>query len=421
MHLLEKIRGRGKEYSLVSRGRVVRIVAKIKNRSESRSFANLILTNPGICSLFSLQWTQISLLEEASLPGLFSIALEGDDPQTVLGREAKKGAEHGTFAIEKILEGAKPRLTTQLESFVKKLESSGVKIEALDQETFVFHFLRALGLLSAGSPLRAMISLLKPYEDHIADDLSEVALSFLNATKSGFLTYAVARRATVMKACGLDEETYERCIAALVEDGYARPLLSIAWCERHKELPTSTYLVGQRALPRMKCDVCNHGLSHGCLYVLSSAAMTVARQYEGVMPYLIGLNLEQREVAWNAEIFIQGQNEDVEKDILYQLPDGNLVVVECKAFATDVPARTIKSNLASSFDQLSKQVASLQRVGAKVKHSVLATNYTLDASFEQHVKSLLEKPSNAPLRKTQFKVVGPGGIGLLPGFKTEKT
>jgi hypothetical protein len=148
--------------------------------------------------------------------------------------------------------------------------------------------------------------------------------------------------------------------------------------------------------------------------------MTIARQYEGIFPYLIALRLEEHEIPWAAEVYLEGQGDDTEMDILYMLPGKALAVVECKTFATDVPARTIKSNITNSVGQLAKQVKTLQSRGVKVAHSVLATNYRVESDLKDFAESVVRKDRNSPLRSTDFQLVGLDDIALIPGLKARK-
>ena len=419
-HLLESIEDKkGRSRVLHSRGRILKTVEKINAHPESRSFVNLLESDSGVRRLFSLHWTQISLLEEMSLPIFFSLSGSDEDTHRAVEREAKKGEELGEFTVERILKDAEPRLEEHLAKIQRDLRKAGKIYGFVDEGVFVYHLLRSLGLLSRGSPLRGIAKLLKRYEDHIADEGLEVLSALLAAGKSRTLAFGVGRRARLMASTQMDGVEYERCLVALLDGGFLRPLLSLVWCEGHKELPTSAYVAGHRCLPILTCDVCGKPLSHGTFYFLSSGAMTLARQYDGIIPYLIALALEERGIPWNSEVFLRGEPAEVEKDLVYMIPGRGLVLVECKTFATDVPPRTMKSNIQKSLKQISAQVERLKAKGIEPFLAALALNYVLTDELREFVTSQLLEGKFEPLPPDRFLLVGFGELHALPGLRGE--
>jgi hypothetical protein len=145
--------------------------------------------------------------------------------------------------------------------------------------------------------------------------------------------------------------------------------------------------------------------------------MSVARQYDGFLPYVLACILEEREIAWNAEVYLEGESNDLEKDLVYQKPGGGVVIVECKTFATDTPERAVKGNLSDSMRQLSRQIESLQLRGIRVSDSVLAVNYAKDSEISEFVKNKLQESDYRQLKDTPFHLLHPSELDALPGLK----
>ncbi len=418
LNLLESIAGKKKQYRLVSKGNVQAVLEKIKNVRRCHSFAKLLSSDEEMLRLFSLHWSQVTALEEVSVPVLFSLQIASEDAETVVSREAKKEEEKTSFTVEKVLSDARPQIDRFVKKMVGKLQSSGAKPDTLDESQVIAVLLKSMGLFSMGSPLSAMVNMLKPFEDFVADDALDVVVSVLGASKSQVLEFGLSRRERVLKGTELDDDTYESLLARLVEDEYAKPLLTILWCEGHRRNPTSFYVAGHRDIPIVRCDTCNRDLNYGTFLYLAPPAMTLTRHYEGTLLYLIAWILEQAGNKWNSQVYLEGEGEDTEKDIVYASESRDeIVVVECKTFATDVPDRTVATNLRKSLKQLAMKVNSLQKKDVKVSSAVLATNYVVKSGMRKKTQEILKQKTYSSLRKTKLVLIDPSNLNELPGVQ----
>ncbi len=420
LHLLETISAGDKQYGLVHRGNTANVVSKVSNSPESRSFAKLIQEDALLQRLFSPQWTQVSLLNELSLPVYFS-KTPGRPPPAAVIREAQKGSELGSFTMERIMKAARPKIEEWAQRVAEKLEAQGTPPGTIDQQAMLLAVLQAMGLFTAGAPTTAWLRLLAPFEDYFADDLMDLGVSLLSATKIVALSLGLTRREGLLKSTGMDEKSYEAALLRLLEDGYAKPLLSLFWCEHHQDIPTSFYVVGHRRPPTAKCDVCGRVLRHGTFLFLTSAAMALARQRQGPLLYLLSWNLEQRGIPWGAQVYVQGIAEANEVDLVYRVnAEQGYVVGECKSYATDVPERTVETNLRKQIGQLSDKVTALNKAGIPLSKAILVTNYFVTKQRKAFVKSMVRAGAIWPCKKVDVVLIGPNNFPDLPGLERKE-
>lgn len=411
LHLLTQLRGKKRTYRLHSKGRLAGIVHKIKTSAKSRAFASLLESSASSQGIFLNHWKQVSVLADFSLP-LFFASQQNEPPLGAFGRSGVEGEAELNLTVERILEQAKPRLEETLKRFVARLKAQGVDLEQASEGVVMKALFDLFGGLSGGSPTKAFITLLRPYEDFFADEIPDVASLILDSIKAGILSSGFSRRQTVLQSSGLGLTDYEAEIAKLAASGYLLPALSVMWCNEHGQYPRSFVITGHKSLPTgSKCDLCRRPLRSGTFYVPCSPAMTVARQYQGPMLPLMAWDLERNEIPWNAEVFLEGEN-DTEKDLVFRWTKSQKVsIVEVKSYYRDTNDRVRIDNLSGLVRQMEQHVASYESRGIRVEQALLATNYPTTGALEKHVETFIAETKGLELlRNISVRLIGPGSL-----------
>ena len=414
LNLLNALKGRSREYPLVPHGNLRRAIAKAKTAPESKTFSSFLGSNVDAQSLLFLHWSHTTLFDEISIPIYFSTPPGVSSGETV-AREAKKGAEIGTFTIERILHDSKPQIEDYFRRMIERIESAGVSPEMMSQTELLAAMLQAMGLITTGSPLSAMLKLVQPLEDYFADDVPELALTILGMTKSPLLEYGQSRRAIAIRASGLDESRYEAVVSQLVGEGYLKPSLTLFWCEGHPSVPTSYYLAGHRRVPKVRCDVCNKIMRYETFLLLSPPAMTFVRHKKGAVLHLLAWELEIAGIPWNGEAYADGLPNAGELDLVYDPPGKQgVVLVECKSHVTDTPERTIQSNLKKAATQLAKKADVLAGAGIPLAAVSVASNYPVTSARDKVLKSTFDSKARNCASSLDVILLGPGTLSRIP-------
>ena len=411
LHLLRSLRGRSKDYLLAAKSNIPYSVAKIRSNLKSRKFAELLDSDRSVRRLFFHHWMQLTAFEGVSIPFLFS-ADAPDVEDSVLKMSSQKGEEQATFTIERMLDDAQPAIERSLKKFVNRLRAAGMDAPDQNAAGAMLRVLDSLGLFSGSSPMSGVVRLIKPFEDYFADDLPEVALLLAEASKSKLLAYGMARRRSIARDSGLSEKEYESAITRLLDSGVLSPAIAILWCNRHGELPLSSYAVAPTTpIFRASCGVCRAKLKTGIFYLLTPSAMVIARHYEGCIPYLLAWDLERNDYYWNAHVYLAGEG-DVEKDLVFLMkgrgsPRGSVGIVECKTYRTDVSDRVIHENLRRDLAQLSNQVESYKVRGIPVGYAILACNYEMTPERKEFASTTIrDEPRLSNLKNLRARVLG---------------
>ncbi len=421
LNLLNVLKGGSRDYPLVPHGSLRRAIAKAKTAPESKTFSSFVGGSVDAQSLLFLHWSHTTLFDEISIPLYFSTP-PGVSSRETVAREAKKGAEIGTFTIERILHDSKPQLEEYVRRMIERIQASGVSPEMMSQAELLAAILQAMGLITAGSPLSAMLKLVQPLEDYFVDDAPDLALTVLGMTKFPLLEYGQSRRAIALRASGLNESRYEAVVSQLVAEGYLKPSLSLFWCEGHPTVPTSYYLAGHQRVPKVRCDVCNKIMRYGTFLLLSPPAMTFVRHKKGAILHLLAWDLEIASIPWNAEAYPDGLPNAGELDLLYDPPGGKgVVLVECKSHVTDTPERTIQSNLKKAATQLAKKADVLSAAGISLRAVSVASNYPATPAREKLLKSTFDSKARNCSSNLDVVLLGPGTLSRIPGVSKSPT
>lgn len=412
LNVLTSVAGGGKNYRLVSKGKIGRYVQKIKSNSRSEDFAKRLKSDKALQGIFLQHWKQLSLVQDVSIPVLFS-APSSNLPEELLRISSKTGNEQVGNLVHAVFEEAKPQIVTAIEQLRARLKEEGINL-AEAQSGMVMPFLfQSMGLFSGGSPLATLVRLIKPYEDLFIDEALEVGLSILEPVKAGVIENGFARRRIVLQNSGLSIDEYEKAVRGLVDEEFLRPGLSVLWCAEHGKYPRSMFLAGHLALPRIaKCDLCGRDLDSGNFLVCSSTMMPLVRPYEGAIPVLLAWDLERQGLKWISNCYLEGEEGDLEKDLVFQREGQSSVgIVECKSYYRDTNDRVVKDNIASMLHQLEKQAESYTDRSIPVEVAILAVNYEITSELRDFVREELKKGEKLrELNRLGVKVVGSGSI-----------
>lgn len=408
---LVAIESGGRRYDLLTKGNVPSVIEKIRKDYKARQFAELLVSDTDVSRLFLHHWRQLSLLPDLSIP-IFADTDQALVTVDVLGREAKEATGRTGVALESIVVSAQPVIERKLKSLVERMREKGVDPEKINQEAFAIQLFSMMGFFSGASPLSGLVGMIKPFEDYVADEIGDFAFELLSAIKLGIRDAGNARRHRIITESGLTVDRYRATIARMVSEGYLRVALAVLWCDGHPNLPVSLVVVGDSTQTVVNCSVCGKILVR-CNFLLPTVhSMVWVRQYAGALQYLLPWMLEQQEIAWAANAYLDGVSGDTEKDIVFETKGAKGVsLVECKSDYTDSPERTINQKIRDHLVQLSKAVASYKTLGIEVGMAILATNYEASSERREAVSKWIESDSDLdPLRSVRFKMVGPGSL-----------
>jgi hypothetical protein len=411
LHLLKSVKGAKREYAILSKGNVASVIEKVRPNYKARSFADLLIKDRNVGGLFFHNWRQLSLLPVISLPVFADTdrPLSGTDSLSI---EAKEAAGKSGVAFESIVTIAEPLLTQKLEAMQARMKADGIDPGKASQETLGIFMFQRMGLLSGGSPLTAMLDLVRPFEDYFADEIGDFAFELLSAVKSGIRESGNDRTKRILKESTLTPQIYHETIQMMKESHFLRTGLSVHWCEGHADFPISLVTVGDSFQTSLSCRVCGKGLAQCNFLLPTSAAMIWVRQYHGIFQYLLPWTLEQNEIAWAANVFLEGVVDDTEKDLIFR-PKGakGITIVECKSDYTDSPERTVNQKLRDHLVQVSKAVHSYRKLGITVERAILATNNEATTPRADSVKQWIADDSDLEsLRGLEVKLVGPNNL-----------
>jgi hypothetical protein len=411
LHLLTRLRGRNRWFALVSKSRAPLTIEKVWGNPKARMFADLLESNNAIQGIFLHHWKQLTFLEDFSLPVFFSSA-EIEQPAGMLARSASEGEAQLGFTMERIFASARPQIEEAVKKFAKRLEAQGVDPDNPNKEAFMSVLLQMMGVFSGGSPTKALFTVLKPFEDLFADELTDIGGLIVDSTKTAALSAGFARRQALLQNSELSVGEYEKGVGGLVADDYLVPALSLMWCNDHGKYPRSFYLAGHKSLPgKATCDLCRRRLKSGTYLVPSSAAMILSRRYEGALPCLMAWDLERNAIPWNANVYLKDED-DTEKDLVFARPKaGGVSIVECKTYYRDTNDRVKRDNLAGLLRQLEQHVQKYVARGIRVTEAIPATNYPVTDEMEKFVaETITEKRALNELKKVRVRLIGPGNL-----------
>jgi hypothetical protein len=411
LHLLKSVKGRERDYEILSKGNVASVVEKVRPNHKARSFAELLIKDRNVGGLFFHNWRQLSLLPGFSIPVFADTdrPLSGPDSLSI---EAKEAAGKSGVAFESIIAIAEPLLMQKLVAMQARMKADGIDPGKMSQETLGMFMFQRMGFFSGGSPLTAMIDLVRPFENYFADELGDFAFELLSAVKAGIRESGNERTKRILKDSALSPEVYHETIRAMKENHFLRTGVSVHWCEGHADLPVSLVTVGDSYQTSLSCKVCNKSLVQCNFLLPTSAAMIWVRQYPGILQYLLPWTLEQNEIPWAANVFLEGVADDTEKDLIFK-PKGakGTTIVECKSDYTDSPERTVNQKLRDHLIQMAKATQSYRKLGIEVEKVILATNNEATPSRAESIKQWIDDDSDLEsLSGLEVKLVGPNSL-----------
>ena len=123
---------------------------------------------------------------------------------------------------------------------------------------------------------------------------------------------------------------------------------------------------------------------------------------------------------WLPGVYLEGVNDDTEKDIVIQTEEQKYSIIEIKSFATDVRPRTKRENIKKLINQALDHLNSYNKQNILIESIYLVSNYFIDNEIEQFVSDLLSQRKFAKLKKINLEIVGLNNIQKLNELKLER-
>ena len=204
-----------------------------------------------------------------------------------------------------------------------------------------------------------ILKIVKMFEDFVIDDVVPVGLMFVDSLKKEIVDFGIKNKKKMILASKLDEKIYEATINKLgTKYKVIKPLLSIFWCENEKHEHYSFFMLSHSTVPRIKCPICDKNLSVGTFYYFIPPINYLLRSREGLIQALTMHVVAKTGQEWLPGVYLEGVDDDTEKDIVIQTGERKYSIFEIKSFATDVSRRTKKENLTQLMNQALKHLNS---------------------------------------------------------------
>ncbi|MGC8913059.1 MAG: hypothetical protein ACP5LE_03865 [Thermoplasmata archaeon] len=419
MEMKEVKNRNGDIFPIISKGKHLLTMAKLKESVEAKTFIEMALKDQDVLSLLCNHYSILSVFDEKfNFPMLFSInrraKVKSGFPFALVATRETTKAQH---SIEHIVERAKPTFRNLAEKFMEKygkfLEDIDVKDDSVGfQEERKQQILTQL-IWEVGDEEKIQ-RVIKMFEDFVIDDVVPVGLALVDSLKKEFIDFGMKNREKMLSTSELDERTYEATINKL-ETTYKviKPLLSLFWCENEKHEHYSFFMFSHPTLPEIKCPICNKSLSIGTFYYFIPPINYLLRGREGLIQALTMYVIDKIGQEWSAGVYLKNVDDDIEKDIVLKKDDDRYSLIEIKSFVPGVNLRTKKENIKQLMNQALKQLNSYLKHNIIVDDIYLVSNYRVDKEMEQFVSELLSERKFAKLKKINVKLVGPNNLHAL--------
>lgn len=421
---MKEIRNKnGETLPVISKGKALSIVAKLKESIEAKTFVEMALDDNEVLRLLCSHRSSLSAFEKYNFPMLFSIKrwikVKSDLPFTLVATKETAKSQH---RIEQIIERAKPTLEELSKNFMKKhatlLEDINIEAESLvyqeEREQQILGMIVSQIIVQDLADEEKILKIIKMFEDFVIDDVAPVGLMFVNSLKKEFVEFGVKNREKIMHSSKLDESRYEDTIKKLeIEYSAIKPLISVFWCENKRHEHHSFFMISHFSVPDIKCPICGKKLSVGTFYYFIPPINYLLRSREGLIQALTIHIIDKTEREWLPGVYLEGIGDDTEKDIVIRKNDDQCSIVEIKSFATDVSTRTKKEHLKQLLNQSLKHLDSYLKRNIIVNDLYLISNYWVDDEIVELIDDLLSQKKFSKLKEVNLEIIGPNNIKKL--------
>ena len=423
MEMKEIINKDGDTLPVISKGKALSIIAKLKEFVEAKIFVEMAIEDNDVLSLLCTHRSILSAFEKFNFPLLFTVnratRVKSELPFALVATKEGTKAQH---TIESIVERAKPTFENLFNKFMGKY---GMLLEDIDKkaESLVFQEEREqkiLGMIVSQIIIQDLgneekiLKIIKMFEDFVIDDIVPVGLMFVDSLKKEFIDFGIKNREKMINASKLDERTYEDTINRLkTKYKVIKPLISVFWCENEIHEHYSFFMFSHSTIPMIKCPICNKNLSVGSFYYFIPSINYLLRGREGLIQALTMYIIDKTGQEWLPGVYLQSINDDTEKDIVLKKEDNRYSVIEIKNFATDVSLRIKKEHFKQLLNQVLKHLKSYLKQNIIVDEFYLITNYIIDDEIKEIVNDLLLQKKFEKLTKVNLEIFGPNNIKNL--------
>ena len=430
MELKEIKNKNGDIFPIISKGKSLLTISKLEESVEAKTFIEMALEDQDVLSLLCTHYSILSVFEKSNFPMLFSI-LRGAKvkPEFPFALVATRETTKAKHTIEHIVERAKPTFENLVEKYTGKygklLEDIDVKGNVVgfqeERDKQILSIIISRVVIQEVSDEEKILRIIKMFEDPVIDDIVPVGLAFVDSLKKEIIDFGMKDREKMISIPELDEKVYEEIIDKLeTKYNVIKPLLSIFWCENEKHEHYSFFMFSHSTIPIIKCPICNKRLSVGTFYYFIPPINYLLRGREGLIHALTMYVIDKTGREWLPGVYLEGVNDDTEKDIVIQTEEQKYSIIEIKSFATDVRPRTKRENIKKLINQALDHLNSYNKQNILIESIYLVSNYFIDNEIEQFVSDLLSQRKFAKLKKINLEIVGLNNIQKLNGLKLER-
>jgi len=420
MELKEIKNKNGDIFPIISKGKPLSTLSKLKESVEAKTFIEMVLEDQDMLGLLCTHFSSLSVFEKFNFPMLFSVnrgaKVESEFPFALIATKETTKAQH---TIDRIVERAKPTFENRAERFMGKY---GRILENIDEECDEVGFQeereqQILSMVISQVVIREVgdeekiLRIIKMFEDFVIDDVVPIGLSFVDSLKKEFIDFGMKNREKMISASKLDEKVYEEMIIKLeTKYNVIKPFLSIFWCENEKHEHYSFFMFSHSTVPTIKCPICNKSLSVGTFYYFIPSINHLLRGREGLIQALAMYLIDRTGREWLPGVYLKNVDGDTEKDIVFKKDDNRYCLIEIKSFATDVSPRIKKGHIEQLMNQTLKHLNSYLKQNIIVNDIYLVSNYWVDGEIEHVVSDLLQQKKFAKLREINLEFVGTNNV-----------
>ena len=187
---------------------------------------------------------------------------------------------------------------------------------------------------------------------------------------------------------GFEKNEYSRLMEKLVINELIFPFASVYACESglHKTSPYFGLSTFSDELPRILCPRCDKETASAALYGYKKEIANLLRNEEGLLPYLVMCEFQNRNIKWAPSVYVGGE-EDTEKDVVYEIKKDKYGLVEIKTYMADSPDRTKKGKIEKDIEQLKNHIKTFKEKDLSLIKASLIVNFEISNELKKLFKT----------------------------------
>jgi len=359
-----------------------------------------LLEDQNAISILTNHYSTLSVSERVNFPVLCSVRRKSkntDSPFKHLSPTDKLKAEH---KMDRIIELAKPKAESLLMSFITQYPDKSrdliSNISSEDGDTpfdleASFDLLFEMVSNPEDSFEEKVIKFIRTFEEFFIDEVAPVVSMMTNSGKEEFYSFCCKHQQSILNNSNLTPSRYNNTIEELETDyRIITPFLSLYWCDNKKHEDISFFTFTPRVRPTIQCASCETTMNDVTLYCFKPDICYHIRRSEGLIIAIIHSLFRKSKIKWSPNVYLSGNKDDSEKDIVYR-KDNGYGIVEIKSYARDGTKRTRKENMKKIVNQLLRDFKEYTRKGIVITEMIGIVNYHLDKDNSAIIKDLLKQ------------------------------